>query len=185
MIKRLSILAAALALGAAMTAGPAAAGQNTATVTVNGSVSQSCTAFTPASDTLTFPAYDSFANASSALNASNSLDFTTKCTKGANNVTWTVNGGLNYANAHTSGDRALKTSDNGGDYLDYNLYQDSPGGTLWGFNTGTGAGTSVALGSITSSGTAQHLKIFGQEPAGQDPSVSLNYTDTVTIAVNY
>jgi spore coat protein U-like protein len=182
MFKRFGTLTAALLIASGALTGSALAGSQTATVTVNGSVSQSCTAFTPTSDTLSFPAYDSFANASTPLDASNNLDFTTSCTKGASNVTFTVNGGSNYANATTSGDRAMKSGSN---YLDYNLYQDSPGGTLWGFNTSTGAGTAVALGTITSSGTVQHLKIYGREPAGQDPAVGASYSDTVTIAVNY
>lgn len=182
MIKRLASFAAVAGLICAAS-GTAFAGSQTATVTVSGSVAQSCTAFSPASDTLTFPNYDSFTNASTALSATNHLAFTTKCTKNSN-VTWTVNGGQNYANAKTSGDRAMKSSGTG-DYLDYNLYQDSPGGTLWGFSTSTGNGTAVSLGTITSSGATQTLSIYGQEPAGQDPSVAADYGDTVTIAVNY
>lgn len=183
MIKRLTTLAAAAGLLCAAS-GTAFAGSQTATVTVTGSVTQSCTAFSPASDTLTFPAYDSFNNASTALGATNHLAFTTHCTKGSSNVSWTVNGGLNYANAKTSGDRAMKSA-TASDYLDYNLYQDSPGGTLWNFSTSTGSGTAVALGTIASSGDTQTLSIYGQEPAGQDPTVATDYGDTVTIAVNY
>lgn len=182
MITRLGRLATAMLIASAALSGPALAGSQTATVTVNGSVTQSCTAFTPTSNTLTFPAYDSFANATTPNDASNNLDFTTSCTKGASNVTFTVDGGANYASATTSGDRAMKS---GSTYLDYNLYQDSPGGTLWAFDTGTGKGTGVALGTITSSSALHHLKIYGREPAGQDPTVGASYTDTVTIAVNY
>lgn len=183
-MKRFGLLALALVLASASLTARSLATSNTATVTVNGSVGQSCTAFTPASNTLTFPAYDSFANASTALNASNNLAFTTKCTKGAQSVTWTVNGGSNYGHAKTSGDRAMASSSTS-DYLDYNLYQNSPGGTLWGFSTTDGSGTAVPLGTITSSTATQTLNIYGQEPGGQDPSVATDYTDTVTIAVNY
>lgn len=183
MIKRIGTLAVVATAAVAFVVAPALAGSNTATVTINGSVSQSCTAFSPTSGTMTFPAYDSFANASTPLAANNSLAFTTQCTKGAQNVNFTVNGGLNYTNA-ISGDRAMK-SNSTTSYLSYQLYSDSGFTTPWAFNGTTGAGTAVPLGTITSSSTNQVLNLYGREPAGQDPSVATDYTDTVTVAVNY
>ncbi|MGZ3498043.1 MAG: Csu type fimbrial protein [Vulcanimicrobiaceae bacterium] len=182
MIKKPCTVVAACAL-ALVFAGPAFAGSNTATVTINGSVSQSCTAFTPTSGTMTFPAYDAFNNASAVLDAGNSLSFTTKCTKGAQSVNFTVDGGLNYANA-SSGNRAMKSGSTN-DYLSYQLYQDSGHATAWPFNTSNGTGTAVNLGTINSSTTNQVLNLYGEAPAGQDPSVATDYTDTVTVAVNF
>lgn len=182
MIKRIGTLAVVGATAIAFAVAPAFAGSNTATVTINGSVSQSCTAFTPSSGTMTFPAYDSFANASTPLPASNSLAFTTQCTKGAQNVTFTVNGGLNYSGQ--GGNRAMKSTGLS-TLLQYQLYQDNGYSTPWAFNTTTGAGTAVPLGTITSSSTNQVLNLYGREPAGQDPTVASDYTDTVTVAVNY
>ena len=182
MTKRFSTLAAAFAVAALAFAGaPVFAGQNTATLTVNGSVTQSCTAFTPASNTLTFPAYDSFTNASTAVTAG-PVSYTTQCTKGASGVTFQVDGGANYA--HTSGTRALKSA-TANDYLNYGLFSDSGYTTAWAFNATTGAGTPGSALSITSSTANQTLTIYGRIPGGQDPTTASDYTDTVTVAVNF
>jgi spore coat protein U-like protein len=183
MTKRFSTLAAAFAVLSPVFFGAPgfAANQNTATLTVNGSVTQSCTAFTPASNTLTFPAYDSFNNASTADDAG-PVSFTTKCTKGASGVSFQVDGGLNYA--HTSGTRAMK-SGSANDYLNYSLYSDSGRTTAWAFNASTGAGTPAPALTIQSSNDTQTLTIYGSIPAGQDPTTAIDYSDTVTVAVNF
>lgn len=183
MIKRLGTTAAAFALASmVLCAGPALAGSSSSTLTVNGSVTQSCTVLSPASSTLTFNAYDSFTNASTPVNASE-VDFTTRCTKGASNVFFSVNGGLNYAHA-TSGNRAMHSSA-GSDYLSYNLYQDSSHTTAWPFNTSDGTAQAGPTLTINSSSDTQTLKIFGQIPGGQDPTTASDYTDSVTVAINY
>ena len=182
MIKRLGTLAAAFAVASlVITVGPALAGQNTATLHVAGSVTQSCTAFTPASNTLTFSAYDSFANASTPVNAG-PVSYTTQCTKNASGVTFQVDGGANYA--HTSGTRAMKST-TASDWLNYALYSDAAHSSPWAFNSGTGAGTPGSALSISSSTATQTLTIYGQIPAGQDPSPATDYADTVTVAVNF
>lgn len=182
MIKRLGALAAAGALIAfASASGPVLAASNTASLTVNGSVTQSCTAFTPSTNTLTFPAYDSFVNASSPDDAG-PVSYNTQCTKGSSGVNFSVNGGANYA--HTSGTRAMKSAGTG-DYLNYALYSDSGRTTAWAFNAGTGAGSAGPTLTINSSGDTQTLTIYGRIPAGQDPSVATDYTDSVTVSVNY
>lgn len=182
MIKQIGTLTAALSLVTAFAAVPAGATtSNTATLTVQGSVTQSCTAFTPQSTTLTFSAYDSFTNATTNDDAG-PVSFTTKCTKGASGVNFTVNGGANYA--HTSGTRALKSA-TANDYLNYGLFQDSGRATAWAFDAGTGAGTAGPTLTIGSSGDTQTLTIYGRIPSGQDPTVGSDYTDTVTVAVNY
>src|SRR5947199_3495130 len=118
MIRRLNTVAVAFAVASlAFVAGPVSAGQSTSTLTVNGSVTQSCTTLSPASSTLTFTAYDSFANAASPVNASE-VDFTTKCTKGATGVNFSIDGGQNCA--HNSGTRSMHST-GASDYLNYNL----------------------------------------------------------------
>jgi spore coat protein U-like protein len=182
MIKRLGTLAAAFAVASVVfAAAPAFATSNTSSLTVSGSVTQSCTTLTPASSTLTFPAYDSFNNASTDDDAG-PVSYTTSCTKGASGVNFTVDGGANYS--HTSGTRALHST-SAGDFLNYGLFSDSGRTTAWGFSSSTGAGISGGNLTIHSSTDTQTLTIYGRIPHGQDPSVATDYTDTVTVAVNY
>jgi spore coat protein U-like protein len=182
MIKRLGTLAAAFAVvSLGFATGPAFATSSSSTLTVNGSVTQSCTTLSPATSTLTFSAYDSFANANSPVNASE-VDFTTSCTKGASGVNFSVNGGQNCT--HSSGLRSMHSS-TASDYLNYNLYEESTHSTVWPFNTSTCAASAGPTLTISSSSSTQTLKIFGQIPAGQDPTVASDYTDTVTVAINY
>jgi spore coat protein U-like protein len=168
-----------------LTSGPVLATSSTSTLTVNGSVSQSCTTLSPSSSTLTFNAYDSFNNASTPDDNATGVSFTTKCTKGAANVYFSVDGGANFNGAGVpSGDRAMKSTSTGS-YLAYQLYQNSPGGTVWPFNSSTGAAQAGPTLTISSSTATQTLSIFGRIPAGQDPAFASDYTDQVTVAINY
>lgn len=180
MIKRFGTLSAAIALALTASAGTAfASGQQTQSLTVSGSVSQSCTTLSSA-QTLTFPAYDFQANATAADTAG-PVSYTTKCTKGSS-VAFSVNGGGNYG--HTSGTRAMKSSQTG-DYMNYGLFQDSNDQTAWAFNSGSGVGTNGPTLNPTSDTQTLTLTIYGSIPAGQDVSVANDYTDSVTVAINY
>lgn len=181
MIKRLGTAAAAVALASIgfATAPVFAAGSQTQSLTVNGSVSQSCTALSSA-QTLTFPAYDFQTNASTADTAG-PVTYTTKCTKGST-VNFSVDGGANYS--HTSGTRAMK-SPLTGDYMNYGLFQDSSDATAWAFNSSTGAGTNGPALNPTSDTQTLTLTIYGKIPAGQDVSVATDYADSVTVAINF
>lgn len=181
MAKYLRVLVVAGAL--ALSAGPASAGQQTSTVTITATVAQSCTTLTPSSATMTFPAYDPFTNKTTPDNDATPATFTTNCTKGASNVFYTVSGGSNCTNSPVSGTRALKSGTN---YLAYQLYQDSGYTTPWAINTTTCAGTTqLSSGTITSSTQNLSFSVYGQIPSGQDPVVASNYTDSVTVAVNF
>jgi spore coat protein U-like protein len=68
-----------------------------------------------------------------------------------------------------------------GDTLQYELYSDSAGGTVWG-NSGTGLVTWSTFGPI--SGGAVAKTVYGRVPAGQDKAVG-HYTDVVTATVNF
>jgi spore coat protein U-like protein len=181
MAKYLRVLVVAGAL--AVSAGPASAGQQTSTVTITATVAQSCTTLTPSSETMTFPAYDPFTNKTTPDNDAIPATFTTNCTKGASNVFYTVSGGSNCTNSPVSGTRALKSGTN---YLAYQLYQDSGYTTPWAINTTTCAGTTqLSSGTITSSTQNLSFSVYGQVPAGQDPATATDYTDSVTVAVNF
>lgn len=180
MIKRFGTLAAAVALASGVFASaPALATSNTQSLTVNGSVTQSCTTLSSA-QTLTFPAYDFQANASTPDDAG-PVSYTTQCTKGSS-VAFSVDGGANFA--HTSGTRAMKSGGTN-DYLNYGLFQDSARGTAWAFDSSTGAGSNGPTLNPTSKTQTLTLTIYGRVPAGQDVSVASDYTDAVTVAINY
>ena len=178
MIKRFASFATVAVLICAAS-GSAFAGQQTQTLTVNGSVTQSCTTLSSA-QTLTFPAYDFQTNASTADTAG-PVSYTTKCTKGSS-VAFSVDGGLNYG--HTSGTRALKSSSTS-DYINYGLFQDSGYSTAWAFNSSTGTGSNGPTLNPTTDTQTLTLTIYGSIPAGQDVSVASDYTDSVTVAINY
>ncbi|HET7814882.1 MAG TPA: spore coat protein U domain-containing protein [Candidatus Baltobacteraceae bacterium] len=179
MFKRFGTLSAALALAVAASAGTAMATSNTQGLTVTGSVGQSCTTLSSA-QTLQFSAYDFQTNATAADTAG-PVSYTTSCTKGSS-VAFSVNGGANYA--HTSGTRAMKSSSTS-DYLNYGLFQNSNDTTAWGFDSGTGAGTNGPTLNPTSKTQVLTLTIYGSIPGGQDVSVATDYTDAVTVAINY
>jgi len=166
-----------------LNAGPVSAGQQTSTVTVTANIPQSCTALTPSSGTLTFPTYDSFANKTTPDSLTTPATFTTNCTKGASNVFFTVSGGTNCTSSPIAGTRAMKS---GANFLAYQLFQDSAFTAPWAINSTTCAGTTqLSSGAITSTTQNLSFNVYGQIPAGQDPRVASNYTDSVTVAVNF
>lgn len=67
---------------------------------------------------------------------------------------------------------------NGSATVNYNLYTNSPGGTLWGDGT-----NGVTLGG-TGNGAAQTITIYGRVPI-QTTAAPGTYTDTVTVTVTY
>jgi spore coat protein U-like protein len=179
MPKRLRVLVVVGAL--ALNAGPASAGPSQ--VSATGNVTQNCTALTPSTTAMTFPAYDVFTNANTPDSDPTPATFTTKCTNGSSNVYYTVSGGNNCTNSPVSGDRAMKSGSN---YLAYQLFQDSGYSQPWAINPTTCAGTTqVSSGAITSDSQSLSFRLYAQIPAGQDPPVASNYTDQVTVAVNY
>jgi spore coat protein U-like protein len=67
---------------------------------------------------------------------------------------------------------------NAGATINYNLYTDSPGGTLWGDGT-----TGVPV-SATGNGDEQTITVYGRIPP-QTTAAPGTYTDTVTFIVTY
>lgn len=176
---RALVVAGALALSA----GPAAAGTQTANVSITANVIQNCSTLSPASGSITFNAYDVFANKTTPDNDNTGATFTINCTRNAANVTFSVSGGSNCTSSPISGDRALKS---GTAYLAYQLYEDSAHSIPWTINAGTCAGTTqLSAGSVSSSSQNLTFSLYGQIPAGQDAPVGSAYTDSVRVTVNY
>ena len=100
---------------------------------------------------------------------------TVLCTKGSTGVTV----GLGLGTHSAAGNRFMS---NGTDSLQYELYSDSAGGTVWS-NGGAGLVTWPVFGPIGAGAGTPHT-VFGRVPAGQDVSVG-SYTDVVTATVNF
>ena len=164
---RILTLAAALLF----VAGSAAAGSKSTTFNVSSSVAANCTI--SATD-LNFGAYDPLvANKTTPLDVNTTV--TVLCTKGSTGVTV----GLDLGTHAAAGSRFMS---NGTDSLQYELFSDSAGGTVWS-NAGAGLVTWPAFGPI-GAGTGTPHTVFGRVAAGQDVSVG-SYSDTVTATVNF
>jgi len=165
----LALAAAAAAL--LFTARSAVAASKSTTFNVLSSVSANCTI--SATD-LNFGAYDPLvANKTVALDVNTTV--TVLCTKGSTGV----NVGLGLGTHAAAGNRFMS---NGTDSLQYELYSDSAGGTLWS-NSGAGLVTWPAFGPIGAGAGTPHT-VFGRVFPGQDVSIG-SYTDTITATVNF
>jgi spore coat protein U-like protein len=159
--------------GAALlfTAHSAVAGSKGTTFNVSSSVAANCTI--SATD-LNFGAYDPVvANKTTALDVNTTVSVL--CTKGSTGV----NVGLDLGTHTAAGNRFMS---NGSDSLQYELYSNSAGGTVWS-NAGAGLVTWPVFGPIGAGAGTPHT-VFGRIPAGQDVSIG-SYTDVVTATVNF
>ena len=146
---------------------PMFASSTTANLSVSATVSNNCTISTNA---IAFGAYDPIVtNATANLDATGSVVIT--CTKGA---TTTV--GLDTGANASSGTRRLASS---GNYLTYELYQDSGRTTVWS-NTGAGLLSVVAAPSKSS----RTFSVYARLAGGQDIPAG-TYTDTIVATVNF
>ena len=74
--------------------------------------------------------------------------------------------------------RAMFNGDEGGpEDLDYHLYSDSAGGTVWGNTAGTGK-------AITADGTAQNFTAYGRIPKNQTVGAG-SFSDSVAVTLTY
>lgn len=100
------------------------------------------------------------------------------CTKG-HGVTLAANQGSNLSGSGCTTNRALK---NGTNFLCYELYTDSFGGTVWGNGT---FGSVINLTPSTGL-AATTTTIYAEVPGGQDAVYAgTAYTDTVQMTVNF
>ena len=164
----LTALTTALALAAAhyTTTGLSAASA-TASMPVSATVANNCTITTNA---VAFGSYDPIvAQASADLDASGAVIIA--CTKGAVTTLGLDTG----ANALSSA-RRLASS---GNFLTYELYQDSSRSTVWG-----DSGAALFNSGTAPSKAARTFPVYGRVTAGQDVPAG-SYTDTIVATVNF
>ena len=165
----LNALAAALVIAGAAhvtTAGLSAA-TATASMPVSATVSNNCTITT---NPIAFGSYDPIvANATVNLDATGAVIIA--CTKGAV-TTLGLDTGAN-ASAST---RRLASS---GNFLAYELYQDSNRSTVWG-----NSGADLFNSGTSPSKDARTFQVYGRITAGQDVQAGA-YTDTIIATVNF
>jgi spore coat protein U-like protein len=140
----------------------------TASLGVSASVSNNCTVSTAA---LTFAAYDPVvANASANLDGTGRV--TVACTKGA-----APNIALGSGSSASGGSRRL--SDGSGNFLTYDLYQDSGRSVAW---AATGAG--ILTPSPATTKAARDFTVYGRIGGNQDVPAG-SYADSVLATVNF
>ncbi len=160
-MKKSLIRLTALALLSWLTIAPAAYA-DTATTTF------SVTAHVPTSCTLTSASTMAFGDYTGALIQTTST-ITVTCTSGGA-FTIALSDGNNPVAA--GGQRRMLHGTS--DYLNYELYSDSGRSTRWG-----------AAVSFTGTGASQGLTVYGQLPAGQTPLIAGDYTDTITVTLEW
>jgi spore coat protein U-like protein len=151
--------------GLACVGGPASAGTATTTFGVTMAITAQCVI--NSTTTLDF-------GSSGVINANHDTNspLVVQCT---NTTPYAV--ALNKGST-TGGTITQRLLANGAATINYNIYTDTPGGTLWGDGT-----TGVTLGG-TGNGAAQTITIFGRVSAQTTPAPG-TYTDTVTVTVTY
>ena len=144
----------------------------TGTMAVSTSVLMSCTI---AAGAMTFASYDPTAAADNDATAT----ITSTCTTGgAAVITMGQGSRAQIGSTDAIPLRAMFNGDEGGpEDLDYHLYSDSAGGTVWGNTAGTGK-------AITADGTAQAFTAYGRIPKNQTVS-SGTFNDSVLVTLTY
>ena len=144
------------------------AANQTASLTVNATVTNNCTISTSA---LSFAAYDPVvANASANLDGTGRV--TVACTKGAAPT-------IGLGTGSSASGSARRLADGTGNFLTYDLYQDSSRSVAWS-NSGAGMLTTTAA----TSKAARDFTVYGRIGGNQDVPAG-SYTDTVVATVNF
>jgi spore coat protein U-like protein len=160
--------AAGMAIIFAAFSAPVSAATATANLGVSATVTNNCTISTAA---LAFGSYDPVvANAATNLDGTGTVSVA--CTKG---TTATVGLGLGL-NASGS---TRRMNDGSGNFLTYEMYQDSGHVTVWG-NAGAGLMSPAAAPSKA----ARNFTVYGQVASNQDVAAG-SYSDTVVATVNF
>lgn len=150
-------------------AASAMASNITTNMAVTANVSDSCSTVT--ANTISFGAYNPLSKA--AVDKNGNIGVT--CTNG---TPFTVD--LNAGSGKNASYAERKLTGPKGAVINYNLYSDSSHSTVW----GDGKGKSGVVNG-TGTGSVVNETVYGQIPAGQSGAVAGDYTDTVTVAVNY
>ncbi|MDB2668233.1 spore coat protein U domain-containing protein [Luminiphilus sp.] len=165
-------LVSAVLVGTASLTLPAYAATATGTMAVSTSVLMSCTISAGA---MTFASYDPTAAADNDATAT----ITSTCTTGgAAVITMGQGGRAQVGSTDAIPLRAMFNGDEGApEDLDYHLYSDSAGGTVWGNTEGTGK-------AITADGTAQNFTAYGRIPKNQTVGAG-SFSDSVAVTLTY
>ena len=157
-------------LAALVVAGVASAGTATATFPVSATVTTNCLVSTAGGGL----AFGNYAPGGGALTGTTVI--TLKCTAGA--VTVALNGGTT-----TGGTITQRLMASGTNTLQYNLYQQAAGTTLWG--NGTTGSTEAATGAGVT--TPVSLTVYGMLPdnATNQAAPAGSYTDLITVTATF
>lgn len=166
MSRRFSVITCAMFFGALWATQPASAQTATTTFPVTATVLTSCSV---TANPLAFGSYNP--TAATPLDATTTLSVL--CTVG---TSFTV--GLNAGTAPAATVTTRQMS-NGTNRLNYALYQEAGRTTNWGNTPGTNTPAPTTAPIAASS-----LTVYGRVPAGQNVPAG-NYTDTITVTVNY
>ena len=164
----LPALTIALAIAVAYsTTATLSAASATASMPVSATVNNNCTITT---SPVAFGSYDPIvAQASADLDANGAV--IVACTKGAVTTLGLDTGANALSNA-----RRLASS---GNFLTYELYQDSSRSTVWG-----NSGAALYNSGTTPSKDARTFQVYGRVTGGQDVPAG-SYTDTIVATVNF
>ena len=143
--------------------------------TVTASIAESCRI--ESDQNIAFGAYDPITtHATSNLDANGSI--VVRCVRGTSGEV-TLDEGANEATGSTCAAPLRQMTNGGTGRLGYQIYQDSPGGAVWGCDaandrpfTGNGPNTDTTLTT------------YGRIPAGQDAETG-SYTDTVAYQITF
>ena len=160
--------AAGMAIVFAAFGSPVSAATATTNLGVSATVTVNCTISTAA---LAFGSYDPVGT-NAAANLDGTGTVTVACTKG---TTATVGLGLGL-NASGS---TRRMSDGSGNFLTYEMYQDSGHTTVWG-----NAGGALLSPAAAPSKAARNFTVYGQVAGNQDAAAGA-YSDTVVATVNF
>ena len=156
-----------LALGGTLWVKPAFAGTDTSNLSVSATVINNCTIITSPAD---FGGYASDFN----LNATGTIEASCSASSSA---TITLDQGTNAAPGSTDASPSRRLSNDSGDFLNYNLYQDSSATLIWGNTSGTGV-------VINDTGTGVTKAVHGKIPLGQNVPAG-SYLDTVVATITF
>lgn len=174
---RLSLLALAAGTLVAGNAFAAGTSPQSTSFQVSANVIKSCRV---SADDLSFTDYDP-ADAHSSSPLTSSSQIRVRCTKGTTGtVELGLGGNSDAANTCASPARAMAGAGaTAGEKLNYQLYSDSPGGTVWGCD----ANNDVDF-SATASNADVTRTVYGSIAANQDVSAG-SFADSVTVDVNF
>ncbi|MGA7964950.1 MAG: spore coat U domain-containing protein [Gammaproteobacteria bacterium] len=169
----IAALGAAVAIPLALVATPAQASTATTTFNVTATVTSNCNV---TATNLAFGSYNVLDTA--VLNGTSTV--AVNCTKDTP-FTVALDAGGNAGGATNFSARAMSNGATTPSLLDYQLYTNSAGSTVWGNGTQS---SSTMSGTGTGPGSPVNETVYGQIPAGQNVPAG-SYTDTVNVTVSY